>query len=517
MTWSRFLYGLTFAVTVAGFSALALQLNDAGAIGRAPTLDAWWHDVTREPLLGWLAASGALAAILAWVLDRWAWGWGFRSRSQQDEPRIEVSREVPRLVAARAEQPVARTDDLRRLKLEAFLRGRPNADAFVDHLLDAAQAAAASDVHLQISESEGQVTFRTGGELCTVARYARDRHDNVARRLKVMAGLPPYIADTPQDGSFTHGDLDVRLSTVPSREGERIALRLAGDASLRPLDQLGFEVDDLERWRRLLSSPQGMIVLTGPAGSGKTTTLYSALHHIHNQRGDRTAISSIEDPIEVALPFIHQVAVDRARGVAFASALRSVLRQDPNVLMVGEIRDTETARVAIQAGLSGHLILTTLHADSALGVFPRLIDLGAEPFLAASATVAAVAQRLVPRLCPACRHPKTLDRASRSLIQQRFGDQALEKFDGQFHVAPGCDRCHRKGTEGRQAIFEIVDVDPALRRLVASNASMEDVRRAAAQPPNTWMPLAESAVGLAALGKISLDQALALNPNSVAN
>ncbi|MEO1086189.1 MAG: ATPase, T2SS/T4P/T4SS family, partial [Acidobacteriota bacterium] len=222
-----------------------------------------------------------------------------------------------------------------------------------------------------------------------------------------------------------------------------------------------------------------------------------ALQHIHRRRGSTTSIASIEDPVEVELPFLHQVPVDRARGVGFAAALRSVLRQDPNVLMVGEIRDAETAKVAVQAGLSGHLILTTLHADSTLGVFPRLIDLGVEPFLAASSTLACVSQRLVPRLCPECRHPRSISSERR----RRIGADD----DAQFFTAEGCAACDRRGIVGRVAVFEILTLTPELRRRIAAKASPPELEGLAAESGATLF--ADSALRLAARGEISLEDA----------
>lgn len=410
--------------------------------------------------------------------------------------------------------------DLLRIRLEAFLRGEPDPKAFVDHLLAEAVAHGASDIHLRPADSDAAVAWRRRGQLADLLRISRARHLDIVRRLKVLAELPPYVTDQPLDGQIRL-DLDgravaIRLATVPTAHGEKVALRLAGDARALSLDDLVPDAEDRARLASLLDRPQGLVVLTGPTGSGKTTTLYSALDHLHRTRGERVQLASIEDPIEVDLPFVHQVQVDRGRGLGFPEALRALLRQDPNVLVLGEIRDAETAKAAVQAGLSGHLILTTLHAESTLGVFPRLIDLGVEPFLAASATVACVSQRLLRRLCPHCRHPRSFDDSAREQLrqldrepyEQLLGD-GLELGDRTW-TAEGCARCEYTGFVDRVAVFEILEMDAPLRRAIASGSSAALL--ADPTPAQRRRSYQRAALELAARGEVALEDALGLLP-----
>ncbi|MEE8523180.1 MAG: GspE/PulE family protein [Thermoanaerobaculia bacterium] len=395
--------------------------------------------------------------------------------------------------------------DARRRRLEAYLGENEDVVGFVDDLLACAVRTGASDVHLQPLELRTRTSLRVGGELEEVAATPRSLHDAVVRRLKVLARLVPYQTDRPQDGHIALdtplGTVDVRLSTLPTNHGEKVVMRLQRAADARfDLDRLGMSESVRTVLEELLAEPQGILVLTGPTGSGKTTTLYGALAHIHQNRGETVNIATIEDPVEVDLPFLNQT--ERAPGLAFHDALRAVLRQDPNVLMIGEIRDRETCQTAVQAGLSGHLILTTLHADSAAGVSHRLVDLGSEPFLVASSILAAVSQRLVRRLCPECRRPAPVARR----LVKRLAGKGIDVTGRTFFDAPGCDACDRTGFRGRRAIFELLRMSPGLRQLVTIKATAEKIRQAAVDEGMT--PLLSTAVAEAEAGTISLEEAL---------
>lgn len=400
----------------------------------------------------------------------------------------------------------------RRLRMEAFLRGDADVRAFADEMLAAAIEEGASDVHVEPGTPYGRVRFRVRGELRDVAKVPAAHHRDLMRRLKVMSRLVPYEED-PQDGrlSVEAGEgkaarrVDVRVSVVPTGEGQKAVLRLAGDASLRDLERLGLGERDRERLVSLLAEPQGLVLVTGPTGSGKTTTLYSALGEIHRGRPGASLVS-IEEPIEVEIPFVAQTQVDRARDLGFAAALRTVLRQDPDVMMVGEIRDPETAKIAVQAGLSGHLVLSTLHAGSAVGIFPRLIDLGVEPFLAASSTLAAISQRLLPRLCESCRRPRSPTGREEKRLRAAGLSAAVE--DKTFYVAEGCAACDYRGIEGRIAVFEILRLGSALRKKIAAKAPTPELQRAAREAG--LVPLEAAALEAAARGDVSLGAALSV-------
>ncbi len=387
---------------------------------------------------------------------------------------------------------------------------RPDVPAFVDELLAAAVGAGASDVHLQPGEAGTRVVWRVRGELAEVVAAPREHHETIVRRIKILAGLVTYQSDLPQDGRFTleteAGRVDVRTSVLPTRHGEKVVLRLArAGGGLIELDRLGMPDAVLESFTELLAAPQGLIVLTGPTGCGKTTTLYASLAHVHRTRGGVTSIATIEDPVEIDLPFLAQAQVDREAGFTFEAALRSTLRQDPNVLMIGEIRDRETAAIAVEAGLTGHLILTTLHAESAAGAFNRLIELGVEPFLVSSAVLAVVSQRLARRLCPRCRRPAAASRpAQKRLVQRGITRTAAESLS--YYAAPGCEACGGTGLAGRTAVFELLRVTPALRERIAAGVPTDQIARAALEEGIT--PLLKAAVLEAVAGTLSLEEAL---------
>ena len=410
-----------------------------------------------------------------------------------------------------APEPTKGSTDLALRRLRAEIEGqltgrRPDVPAFVDGVLRAAVDLGASDVHWLPLDLSTRISLRVGGELDELATAPQAHHAEIVRRLKVLSGLVTYQSQEPQDGRFTldspRGTVDLRVSIVPTHHGEKVVLRLARlDPSLFELDRLGLPAEVLNGLSERLADPQGVIVLTGPTGSGKTTTLYAALNHLHQTRGATTNLATLEDPVEVELPFLSQTQVRTAQGFGFPEALRAVLRQDPDVLMVGEIRDRETAGTAVQAALSGHLILTTLHADSTLGVFPRLIDLGVEPFLAASALTACLAQRLGRRLCPSCRRPAP---PSRSTVE-RLTARGIAIDGLGFFVAEGCSACGGSGHRGRLAIFEWLAVTPELRRAVTERQGVDRLAEVAGLGRNG---LLQAAVARATQGELSLDEAL---------
>jgi general secretion pathway protein E len=338
----------------------------------------------------------------------------------------------------------------------------PDIIVFMDSLMDGAIRLGASDVHIHPLEAGTRIAFRVHGVLEEVLTFPREHHPRLINRIKVLSKLTLYKLDKPQDGHFPfstqEGPADIRVSVLPTNHGEAVALRIARTGVKLPLlTALGFPTELMEKYQKILQLPQGVIFVAGATGSGKTTSLYASLGYIKDSRGALTRIATIEDPVEFDVPLFAQTQVNAEQGFTFAQGLRSVLRQDPNVIMVGEIRDPETGRTAIQAGLSGHLILTTIHANSASGVFNRLIEMGVEPFLLASATVATLSQRLVRALCPHCRSPEPL--SPEEAI--RLDAAGLDR--GTFYTAVGCQRCGGSGYLGRTAIYEMLVVSPALR------------------------------------------------------
>ncbi|WP_224247430.1 GspE/PulE family protein [Hyalangium gracile] len=338
----------------------------------------------------------------------------------------------------------------------------PDIIVFMETLMDGAIRLGASDVHIHPLESGTRIAFRVHGVLEEVLTFPREHHPRLINRIKVLSKLTLYKLDKPQDGHFPlstpEGPADIRVSVLPTNHGEAVALRIARTGVQLPqLSALGFPSALHEKYQQILQLPQGVIFVAGATGSGKTTSLYASLGYIKESRGALTRIATIEDPVEFDVPLFAQTQVNAEQGFTFAQGLRSVLRQDPNVIMVGEIRDPETGRTAIQAGLSGHLILTTIHANSASGVFNRLIEMGVEPFLLASATVATISQRLVRALCPHCRTPSPIS------PEEAVRLDAAGLATGNFYSPVGCQRCGGSGYLGRTAIYEMLVVSPAIR------------------------------------------------------
>jgi general secretion pathway protein E len=347
----------------------------------------------------------------------------------------------------------------------------------VNSLLQHAVKERASDIHLEPFEREIRVRFRIDDILYEPVRpLPRSLMAPVVSRIKIMGGLNIAEKRLPQDGrirlKIAGRDYDVRLSTLPVAHGERVVMRLLPRTTeMLNLENLGFDADHLATWQRLIARPNGIVLVTGPTGSGKTTTLYGALSRINTLDVN---IITVEDPVEIQLPGIGQIEVNPKIGLTFASGLRSILRQDPDVVLVGEIRDLETAEIAIQASLTGHLVFSTLHTNDAPSAITRLVDMGVERFLVASSLVAVLAQRLVRVLCTACREryePTVEELAELGLRTPREG---LTVF------RPGsCPSCNHTGYHGRLGIFELMLVDDPIRELIAQNVDAKRIKRQA--------------------------------------
>ncbi len=348
----------------------------------------------------------------------------------------------------------------------------------VDSLLQRAVKERASDVHLEPFEREIRVRFRVDDILYEpVSPLPKALLPSVASRVKILGGLNIAEKRLPQDGriqlKIAGRDYDVRLSTVPVAHGERLVMRLLPRTTeMLNLERLGFNEAHLAIWERLIRRPNGIVLVTGPTGSGKTTTLYGALARIN--RSDRNIIT-IDDPVEIQLPGVGQIEVSPKIGLTFASALRSVLRQDPNVILVGEIRDLETAEIAIQASLTGHLVFSTLHTNDAPSAITRMVDMGVEAYLVASSLVAVLAQRLLRVLCKECREAYSPSAEALAEIGIKSPGQAT------LYRAVGCGQCHHTGYRGRVGIFELMLVDDAVRNLVTQSTDAKSIKRTAVQ------------------------------------
>ena len=368
----------------------------------------------------------------------------------------------------------------------------------INGLIAEAVRIGASDVHIESFESSLRVRFRVDGVMREALVLPARIAPLLVSRVKVMARLDIAERRVPQDGrvSLAMGSrqLDVRVSTLPTRGGERVVLRILDkDQGGLSLPELGLAPHALAALHKALQTPNGIVLVTGPTGSGKTTTLYAALGLLND--GQRN-ILTVEDPVEYAVEGVGQTQVNARVGMSFAAGLRAILRQDPDVVMVGEIRDGETAQIAVQASLTGHLVLSTVHTNDAAGAITRLRDIGIEPFLLASSLRLVMAQRLLRRLCPHCRQPHGDDAMARTL----FGGD----FTGTLYAATGCPRCNHTGYAGRLGIHEVIPVDAAIRRLVASDAG-EDAIAAAAFPHGGR--LGDAARDLVARGLTTLEEA----------
>jgi len=335
----------------------------------------------------------------------------------------------------------------------------------------------ASDIHIEPQEKKLVVRYRVDGVLRIFHEFPINIKDAVAARFKIMAKLDISERRKPQDGRIRakigNKKVDLRLSTVPVVYGEKIVMRIQEAEkylSVR-LEDLGFEPDDLEKFRKAIRTPWGMILVTGPTGSGKTTTLYAALME---RNSPDVNIMTAEDPVEVSIPGLNQVQVNERIGLTFASVLRAFLRQDPDIILIGEIRDTETAEIGIKAALTGHLVFSTLHTNDAPSSITRLVDMGIEPFLVGSSLILVVAQRLVRKLCPNC---KLVDDTPKEALVRLGVLKSLDEDITIYKANPeGCEECKGAGYKGRTAVHEILEVDEEMRKLIVRGATAEDIR-----------------------------------------
>ena len=334
----------------------------------------------------------------------------------------------------------------------------------------------ASDVHIVPDDGILRIRYRIDGILHDALEVPLSVHAPLISRIKVLAGMNIAERRRPQDGQFVfvgdHGEVDVRVATAETIRGEMAVLRILDKSlSLMELEELGFLPEAMEAYERLYTLPFGMILVAGPTGAGKTTTLYATINRLDREESN---IMTIEDPIEYQFERISQIQVNRQAGITFAAGLRAIMRMDPDVIMVGEIRDHETARIAVQAALTGHLVLSSIHANDAVGVLFRLVDLGVEPYLVVSALVGVVSQRLVRRVCEHCRMLAEASPEENRVYKEEMGTPLTHFYKGQ-----GCHFCANTGYRGRTGVFEVLTLSEPIRRLLMEGAAADEIREQA--------------------------------------
>jgi general secretion pathway protein E len=375
---------------------------------------------------------------------------------------------------------------------------------FVNSMLTQAYKERASDIHIEPFETELVVRYRIDGILYEVLRPPAKAQASISSRIKIMANLNIAEKRLPQDGRFgvriAGKDVDVRVSTLPTAFGERIVLRLLDKSTnVLTLKEIGMGPELLQQVHGMIRKSHGIFLVTGPTGSGKTTTLYAALSLLNSREKN---IITVEDPIEYQLEGVGQIQVNPKIELTFAAGLRSILRQDPDIIMVGEIRDRETAEIAVQSALTGHMVFSTLHTNDAAGALTRLVEMGIEPFLAASSIVGILAQRLVRKLCPHCREAY---QPSPELLREAGLSQELPA-DGMLYRAVGCDQCMDIGYRGRNGIYELLTIDEKVRDLLLRNQDAGAIKRASMAAGMT--SLREAGIVKALAGETSIEEVL---------
>lgn len=345
----------------------------------------------------------------------------------------------------------------------------------VRSMIEQAVRQRASDIHIEPMERYVRIRYRIDGVLYEKATYSIGILPTIVARVKIIGGMDISEKRKPQDGRITQivdrREYDIRVSALPIVYGEKLVMRIASKNALtKDKSKLGLRPDELKKFDHMLKNPHGILLVTGPTGSGKSTTLYTALSELNNEEVN---IVTVEDPVEANIDGVNQVQVNNKVDLTFASALRSILRQDPDIIMIGEIRDRETAAIAIQASITGHLVVSTLHTNSAAGTITRLVDMGIEPYLIADATIGVIAQRLVRRLCPVCRKPKKADAHELELLMKSPEEEVT------VYEPCGCPKCDETGFKGRIGVFEIMEMTQSLKTLIGRNGSTEDIRKQA--------------------------------------
>jgi type IV pilus assembly protein PilB len=422
--------------------------------------------------------------------------------------KIERGIKIEESALAKFQKQIKSLADIQNLIKDA------NITEMVDLLIAAAIFASASDFHIEAKQEKIKVRFRIDGVLNDIAEINTEQWKQLVDRIKLLAGLKINITDKPQDGRYSihtkkFGEIDVRVSTIPTNFGESVVMRLLMSSKMTAnLATLGLRDADFQIMRQQIARPNGMILVTGPTGSGKTTTLYAVLLELNKPA---VKIITLEDPIEYQISGINQSQIDPAKDYSFASGLRSILRQDPDIVMIGEIRDLETAETAINASLTGHLLLSTVHTNSAAGAIPRLLSMNVKPFLLAPALNLIVAQRLVRVLCDKCKQqaaiaPELLDRAKKVITEIPDTNADKPKTDNLIFYKPvGCPVCNNLGFKGRIGVFELITITDEMKKMINDNKATElDIETIARK--NGTTKIVEDGVIKACQGLTTLDE-----------
>jgi len=379
----------------------------------------------------------------------------------------------------------------------------------VNHLIEHAFGMRASDIHIDPTQEDVRARYRIDGVLQDVHSFPKTIHSEIISRIKILAGLRTDEHQSAQDGRFRiHLEngvvIDVRVSITPTYYGENAVLRLLADSSEEfTLTTLGLSPENQKKILAGIRKPFGMILATGPTGSGKTTTLYSLIKILNTKE---VSIITIEDPIEYAIDGIVQIQANPRTGLNFANGLRSILRQDPNIIMVGEIRDSETAGIAVNTALTGHLLLSTLHTNDAATTLPRLLDMKIEPYLIASTVNVAMGQRLLRKICPHCKEAKKVTAVELKSLSNVLPEKVLRKAPKTFYHGRGCEQCRQTGFLGRVGVHEVLVVDNTIREAILRKASASEIRKIAVKQGMTT--LLEDGFAKAAAGITTIEEVL---------
>ena len=380
----------------------------------------------------------------------------------------------------------------------------------VNHLVEYSYNARASDIHIDPSEKDVKVRLRIDGALVEALLLPKNIHPEIISRIKILSSLRTDEHQAAQDGRFRlvieDSPLDIRVSVMPTYHGENVVLRLLSDkAQAFTLETLGFTKQNQNKILSALKRPYGMILATGPTGSGKTTTLYTLIKMLNRPE---TSIVTIEDPVEYAVDNIEQIQVNPRTGLTFAQGLRSILRQDPNVIMVGEIRDSETAGIATNVALTGHLLLSTLHTNDPATTLPRLLDMGIESYLVASTVNIAIGQRLLRRICKKCKKEKKFTSAELKSLNESIPEGIIMQYKT-FYEGTGCSECNNTGYMGRVPIHEVLEVDSDIRTAVLKKASASQIKEIAID--NGMVPMGQDGLRKAAEGLTTVSEVLRIS------